>query len=87
MYTVAINRKPYSQLYSVTVRDLARSPHWVFMDEACTHIRDTRELHIKAFTVLVVCDTETEARKFAATIEAAYSLVGWTKETVKVEAV
>lgn len=89
MYTVAINIDNANQRYSMTVRDFERSRHW----QAFTRISpslptiwsDSRETDVwKPFVQLSEHATETEARKFAAVIESAYSLAGWSRDLVKV---
>lgn len=82
MYTVAINIDHTKKTFALTVRDVTRSQHWKMIDERT--MRDTRESVVKPFTVLMCKNTETEARKFATVIEAAYELMGFTREMVKV---
>jgi hypothetical protein len=82
MYTVAINVSFANRTFATTVRDLARSTHWKPIND--NQIRDTRELEVKPFTVLMVTDTETEAREFAGCIKAAYKAMDFEKEFVKV---
>jgi len=82
MYTVAININFPKKTFALTVRDLARSAHWEMIDRRT--MRDTREVQIKPFTVLMCKNTETEARKFANVIEAAYELMGFERDLVKV---
>lgn len=82
MYTVAININFPNKTFALTVRDVTRSPHWQMLDAHT--MRDTRETAIKPFQVLMCKNTETEARKFANVIEAAYELMGFKREMVKV---
>ena len=82
MYTVAININFPNKTFALTVRDVTLSPHWKMIDSRT--MRDTREATIKPFQVLMCKNTETEARKFANVIEAAYELMGFERELVKV---
>ena len=82
MYTVAININFPKKTFALTVRDVTRSLHWQMIDRHT--MRDTREATVKPFQVLMCKNTETEARKFANVIEAAYELMGFERETVKV---
>ena len=82
MYTVAINIDFPNKTFALTVRDTVRSPHWQMIDSRT--MRDTREATVKPFQVLMCKNTETEARKFANVIEAAYELMGFEREFVKV---
>jgi hypothetical protein len=43
MYTVAISINHYNRTYSLTCRDLKRSPHWQSQGGDVWSIRDTRE--------------------------------------------
>ena len=82
MYTVAININFPNKTFALTVRDVTRSAHWAMIDQRT--MRDTREVQVKPFTVLMCKNTETEARKFANVIEAAYELMGFERDLVKV---
>ena len=84
MYTVAININHYNRTYSLTCRDLKRSPHWQSQGGDVWSIRDTRETEVKLFTVLYTSNLEAIARKFATVVEAGYELAGYTREMVKV---
>jgi hypothetical protein len=82
MYTVAININFPNKTFALTVRDVVRSQHWTMIDSRT--MRDSRETVVKPFTVLMCKNSETEARKFANVIEAAYELMGFERELVKV---
>ena len=84
MYIVAINVDHYNRKFSKTCRDLQRSPHWKSTGGDTWTIRDTRELVEKIFTVVYTSNSETEARKFAAVIEAAYKANGYEETLTKV---
>jgi len=81
MYTVAINISFANRTIAMTVRDLARSTHWKPIND--NQIRDTREVEVKPFTVLMVTETETAAREFAACIKAAYISQGFAHNRKK----
>ena len=91
MYTVALNVNDATGSFSITVRDMERSPHWlqtlapVHETVRIVQWRDTREEVRKYFTPLAQFATETAARKFAAVIEAAYAAAGYQREYVQVE--
>lgn len=82
MYIVAVNTDTKTR-YSMTVRDLERSPHWKAVEG--NMIRDSRASEYKPFTVLAEFMSESAARKFASVIEAAYAQAGIERETVKPE--
>jgi hypothetical protein len=90
MYIVAINIDHWYRIYSLTCRDLKRSPHWatqsgdIAQTDVVWTIRDTRESEVKLFTVLFRSASETEARKFATVVEAGYELAGYVRAPVKV---
>ena len=91
MHTVALHTDQTTKTYSMTVRDLERSPHWQITNQFSSEsgwnpqiIRDTREDNIKGFTVLGQFGTERQAREFANVIAAAYTANGYVREMVKV---
>ena len=82
MYTVALNTG--IRKFSITCRDLARSPHWhESINPTPQIVYDTRNPEYKPYTVIGQFSTETEARKFKAVIEAAYVASGFSQEYIK----
>ena len=80
MYAVAVNTN--ERKFSLTCRDLAKSPHWYQTMSKPHVIHDTRNPEQKLFTVMAEFATETEARKFKAVVEAAYISNGYTQEFI-----
>ena len=82
-YAVAVNVSgSHDELFSITCRDLLRSPHWVAVTEYPYVIRDSRNPQYKPYMVLGSFGNETEARKFKTVIEAAYIANGYQQEYI-----
>jgi hypothetical protein len=85
MYSVALHTNTQAKTFAMTVRDFARSKHWTTDSKDYPYVYfDERDALYKGFAVLAEFATETEARKFAAVLEGAYALAGYSRETVKV---
>lgn len=80
MYAVGLNTQ--DRKFSMTCRDLDKSPHWKMLDGIPKVIRDSRNPEFKPYTVLGEFNTESEARKFKAVVEAAYVATGYEQDYI-----